>query len=93
MMSSNTREARRLWKLMSSDASEARRLWPDRCKRSKDHISNHNYTCRDEQALLVLIHMSLQGTAWVVLHCSPFRRLSALTGLLKHNECPVAFQV
>jgi hypothetical protein len=40
--------------LMSSNASEARRLRPDRRKRSKDHdISNHKYTCWDEQALHV----------------------------------------
>jgi hypothetical protein len=53
---------------MSSNASEARRLWPDRRKRPNDHdISNHNYTCRDEQALHVLIHMSLQRTAWALL--------------------------
>jgi hypothetical protein len=40
--------------LMSSNASEARRLWPDRRKRSKDHdISNHMYTCCDEQAVHV----------------------------------------
>jgi hypothetical protein len=50
----------RLWKSMSSDASEARRLRPDRRNSSKDHnISNHKYTCRDEQALHVIIHMSL----------------------------------
>jgi hypothetical protein len=67
-MYSNASEARRLWKLMSSDASEVRRLRPDRRKRSNDHdISNHNYTCRDEQALHVLIHMSLERTAWALL--------------------------
>jgi hypothetical protein len=40
--------------LMSSNASEARGLRPDRRKRSKDHdISNHKYTCWDEEALHV----------------------------------------
>jgi hypothetical protein len=39
---------------MSSNASEARRLRPDQRKRSKVHdISNHKYSCWDEQALLV----------------------------------------
>jgi hypothetical protein len=55
VMSSNASEARKLWKLMSSDASdasEARRLRPDQRNRSKDYdISNHKYTCWDEQAL------------------------------------------
>jgi hypothetical protein len=54
---------------MSSDASEAKRLRPDRRKRSNDHsISNHKYTCRDEKALHVLIHMSLYRIAWALLY-------------------------
>jgi hypothetical protein len=53
---------------MSRNASEARRPRPDRRKRSKDHnISNHKYTCRDGEALHVIIHMSLQRTAWALL--------------------------
>jgi hypothetical protein len=76
--------------VMSSDAGEDWRLWLDRCKRSKDHdISNHKYTSRDKRDLLVLIHMSLQRTAGSLLHCSPFRRLCDVTGLLKRNECLV----
>jgi hypothetical protein len=45
---------------MSSNAIEARGFRPDQRKRSKDHdISNHKYTCWDEQALHVNTNVAI----------------------------------
>jgi hypothetical protein len=55
---------------MSSNASEARRLRPDRRKRSKDHdISNHKYTCWDEQALHVDTNVQRKRCLNIPLYC------------------------
>jgi hypothetical protein len=97
MMSSNASEARRL----RPDRRKRSKITTSpiiskRAGTSKLYTLIQMSNAKDQKTRTSRIICTRDGTsklAWALLHCSPFRRLRALTGLLKRYECLVAFQV